>query len=376
VRPFAESRGDVGLHDLDQASRADSAEKRRLLDGHRVERTPLAHEVEALERERRAIEELRSERSRHYLHALLDTYVLANARGERRSVREIFAPDEPPGGAGDCAAPKLFAQAYRRGLAPIAIAEFWWGPPPVTGGRLHAQFYPACRGKCGPVLAHMLTGLDVEPAPVFERAVGDDEPRVVFEDDWLAIIVKPCGLLSVPGRTQRDSVQTRLQRRFGTAYVVHRLDLDASGLMVIAKDPTTHAAMQRLFADRAIEKRYVARLDGDVRGDGGVVDLPLRLDVDDRPRQVYDLKHGKPAVTEWRVKERASGFTVVELFPRTGRAHQLRVHAAHASGIGVPIVGDPLYGRARDRMYLHAEALSFVHPHTLSALAWQVRPAF
>jgi tRNA pseudouridine32 synthase/23S rRNA pseudouridine746 synthase len=186
----------------------------------------------------------------------------------------------------------------------------------------------------------------------------------VLEDDWLVIVDKPVGLLSVPGKSQRDSVQTRLLARYGEAHLVHRLDLDASGLLLVAKDRTTHAALQRLFACREIDKRYVAWLEGQAAGDSGVVDLALRVDLDDRPRQIYDPAYGKPALTEWRVVERRGGRTRVELFPRTGRAHQLRVHAAHPLGIGAPIVGDPLYGRADERLLLHAEGLSFVHPHT------------
>jgi tRNA pseudouridine32 synthase/23S rRNA pseudouridine746 synthase len=371
-----DARAVDALRALDQASRADSAEKRRLLDRHRGEREPLAAEVEIIEQQRRAIEQQRADRSRFYLHALYDTYQLANARGERRALRDIFAPDEPPGGAGDCAAPKLLAEAYRRQLTPIAIAEFWWGPPPATGGRVHASFYPACRGKCGPVLGHMLGGLEVEPAPVFEKAIGDHEPRIVYEDEWFTVVDKPCGLLSVPGRSQRDSVQTRMQHRLGSAYVVHRLDLETSGLMVVAKDPATYTELQRLFAERAVEKRYIAHLDGEVSGESGVVELPLRLDVDDRPRQVVDPVHGKFARTEWQILSRRENRTVVALTPRTGRTHQLRVHAAHVRGIGVPIVGDALYGRVGGRLHLHAESLSFVHPRRLSVLAWRVDPAF
>ncbi|MDQ3335731.1 MAG: RluA family pseudouridine synthase [Myxococcota bacterium] len=349
---------------LDQASRGDGAEKRRLVDAHDTARAPLAAEVARIVDERRAIEHQRAERSRFYLHALFDTYRLPNARGETTSLRALFAPDEPPGGAGDCAAPKLLAHAYREGARPIALAEFWWGPPPVTGGRHHGAFYPACRGKCGPVLGHMLQGLDTDPAPAFERAVEPNAPALVFEDEWLVIVDKPVGLLSVPGKSQRDSVQTRLTARYGEAHLVHRLDLDASGLILVAKDRVTHAALQRLFACRQIDKQYVAWLDGQAMASSGVVELALRVDLDDRPRQIYDPVHGKAALTEWRVIERRGGRTRVALFPRTGRAHQLRVHAAHPLGIGVPIVGDPLYGREAERLLLHAEALSFVHPHT------------
>lgn len=359
------ARADGGdLHALEQASRGDAAEKKRLVEAQRQAREPIAITVEAIANERRILEARRAERSRFYLHQLFDTYQLANARGEVRSLRSLFAPDEPPGGAGDCAAPKLLAQAYREGLTPIAIAELWWGPPPATGGRQHGAFYPACRGKCGPVLGHMLGGLDAEDAPMYERAVDPSAPAVLFEDDWLAIVEKPAGLLSVPGKSCRDSVQTRLASRFGEAHLVHRLDLDVSGVLLVAKYRSTHAALQRLFACREIDKRYVAWLDGLAWPDAGVVELALRVDLDDRPRQIYDPVHGKVALTEWRVVERTGGRTLVEMVPRTGRTHQLRVHAAHARGINTPIVGDALYGRPGPRLMLHAASLSFVHPHT------------
>jgi tRNA pseudouridine32 synthase / 23S rRNA pseudouridine746 synthase len=352
------------LRALEQASRGDGAEKQRLIEAQRLAREPVARAAEAIANERRVLEALRADRSRFYLHQLFDTYQLANGRGEVRSLRSLFAPDEPPGGAGDCAAPKLLAHAYREGLTPIAIAELWWGPPPATGGRQHGVFYPACRGKCGPVLGHMLEGLDAEPAPVFERAVDASAPAVLFEDEWLAIVEKPVGLLSVPGKSCRDSVQTRLASRFGEAHLVHRLDLDVSGILLVAKYRSTHAALQRLFACREIDKRYVAWIDGLAGPDAGMVDLALRVDLDDRPRQIYDPVHGKAALTEWRVVERRDGKTRVELVPRTGRTHQLRVHAAHPLGIGAAIVGDALYGRAGERLLLHAASLSFVHPHT------------
>jgi tRNA pseudouridine32 synthase/23S rRNA pseudouridine746 synthase len=191
-------------------------------------------------------------------------------------------------------------------------------------------------------------------------------PPIVFEDAWLIVIDKPCGLLSVPGRSGllADSAVTRLRARHPGATVVHRLDLDTSGLLVAAKDPATHAALQRAFARREVDKRYVAWLDGGVAADHGTVELALRVDLDDRPRQIHDPVHGKPAVTSWRVVERTATRTRVALAPHTGRTHQLRVHAAHPLGIGAPIVGDRLYGRAAPRLLLHAEAIRFTHPHT------------
>lgn len=316
-------------------------------------------------------------RSRELLAQIHDCYVIANARGETRRLRELYAPAEPPGGAGDCAAPKLIAWAYALGKTPVALAEVWCGAPPLAGGRVDGGFYPACRGKCGPLLPWQLDGLDVEPAPIFGDApVPPDEPRVVLEDDWLVIVDKPVGLLSVPGRHARlrDSVEVRLRRRYPDAKLAHRLDLDTSGLLVVAKDEPTYVAVQRLFARREIDKRYVAVLDGDVRGDHGTIELALRVDVDDRPRQIHDPVYGKPAITTWRVLSRGDGRTRVALTPHTGRSHQLRVHAAHALGLGVPIVGDRLYGTSDDRLHLHAEALAFVHPVTGATIALE-RPA-
>ncbi|MBC7843893.1 MAG: RluA family pseudouridine synthase [Gemmatimonadaceae bacterium] len=326
----------------------------------------------------------RRARSRELLPLIQQTYRLANARGDVRTVRELFAPAEPPGGAGDCAAPKLLAQAYRTDMIPIALAEWWLGAPPRTGDRRAGSFYPACHGKCAPILAHMLQGLPADPHPVFgAEPIAADEPRVIFEDEHLLVIDKPSGLLSVPGRSGllQDSVVTRLRARYPGAtgqMVVHRLDLDTSGIMLAAKNLPTFVALQRCFALRDVAKRYVAWLDGTVAGDHGVIHLPLRVDIDDRPRQIHDPVHGKDASTSWEVLERTNGRTRVALTPHTGRTHQLRVHAAHPEGLDAPIVGDRLYGRAAPedgvRLMLHAERVSFVHPHTGAQLTVE-RPA-
>jgi tRNA pseudouridine32 synthase/23S rRNA pseudouridine746 synthase len=357
-------------HTLDQQSRADTAERRSFDERHERDRAVLAARLAPFDLRRAALELARADESRGLMQQVHDTYVIPNARGERRPLRDLFAPGEPPGGAGDCAGPKLLGHAYRYGLRPLALAEVWWGAPPITGGRHAGSYYPSCRGKCGPILPHMLEGLRVAASPVFGAAeIAADEPRVVFEDAWIVVVDKPCDLLSVPGRSGqlRDSVLTRLRARYPGAtgpLVVHRLDLDTSGLLLAAKDSETHAALQRQFARREIEKRYVAWLDGVVAADAGVVELPLRVDLDDRPRQIYDPIHGKPAITEWCVLERATERTRVAFVPRTGRTHQLRVHAAHPLGLGIPIVGDRLYGRAAARLMLHAERLGFVHPRT------------
>ncbi len=360
------------LHALDQESRGDAAERKRLEAAGAEQRGPLAEAVAAFQRERTRLERLRADESRDLMKQVHDTYVIANARGERQPLRELFAPGEPPAGAGDCAGPKLLGEAYRRGLTPLALAEVWWGAPPATGGRHASSFYPSCRGKCGPILPHMLEGLPLAAAHVFGGGpIASVEPQVVFEDAWIVVVDKPIGLLSVPGRSGslRDSVQTRLRARYPDAtgpLVVHRLDLDTSGLLLAAKDEATYTALQAQFARREVDKRYIAILDGVLAADRGIVELPIRVDLDDRPRQIHDPAHGKSAVTEWSVLERRATTTRVALMPRTGRTHQLRLHAAHPLGIGAPIVGDRLYGKTRDpsRMMLHAERLAFVHPHT------------
>jgi tRNA pseudouridine32 synthase / 23S rRNA pseudouridine746 synthase len=318
-------------------------------------------------------------RSTEILSQLQVLYVLPNARGEVRALADLFAPRLPPGGAGDCAAPKLLAAAYAQGLQPIALAEFWWGAPPRDGDRRHGAFYAACRGKCGPILSHMLTGVDVQhSAAPGVRPVPAYEPVIVFEDEHLIVVNKPAGLLSVPGKGahRQDCVAARLHARVPSApapFVVHRLDVDTSGLMLVARTQEVFVALQRQFAARTIEKRYVALLDGEVHGEHGAITLPLRVDADDRPRQIHDPVHGKAAITDWRVIARAAGRTRVEFTPWTGRTHQLRVHAAHPLGLNAPIVGDRLYAHEAPgdhmRLHLHAESLRWVHPSTQSPIA-------
>lgn len=363
------------LRQLNHESSADGAERKELLARHRTIREPIREVLQRLEAERVAIDRRKAARSRELLVAIHDTYRIVNARGELRSLRALFAPAEPPGGAGDCAAPKLLALAYREGLRPIAFAEVWCGAPPATGDRHDGTLYPACRGKCGPVLTHALAGLPVEPLPIFGvPTVGPDEPRVIFEDDWLVIVDKPVGLLSVPGRGEAlaDCVQSRLRARHPSLLLAHRLDLDTSGVLLAAKDLETYGALQRLFEERKVDKRYLAWVAGEVAGDEGRIELALRVDVDDRPRQIVDPVHGKPALTTWRVVERAAGRTKIAFSPHTGRTHQLRVHAAHPQGLDAPVIGDRLYARTASdepRLLLHAEALTFTHPRTGETIA-------
>lgn len=368
------------LHALDQESRGDKAERRRLDAAQDEERRALEPKRARLERRLQALERLRRIVCRALMKRIHDTYEVPNARGERRPLRALFAPGEPPSGAADCAAPKLLAHAFTHGLRPLALAEFWWGAPPSSGGRVSGAFYAACRDKCAPLLPFMLEGLRVSAPRAFSPpALVNGELSIVFEDAWLIVVDKPSGLLSVPGKdtSVTDSVLARLRARHPRAegpLLVHRLDLDTSGLLVAALDSRTHAALQRQFLHRGVQKRYVAWLEGAVRGEEGTIDFPMRVDLDDRPRQIHDPVHGKPAVTRWRVLERRGERTRVALFPLTGRTHQLRVHAAHPLGLGAPIVGDRLYGHPDDRLMLHAESLSFLHPETGQRVSFE-RPA-
>lgn len=374
------------LHALDQESRADKAQKRELLASQERALAPLLEAERRTQRRLQASARLRRHVSATLMRRLHDTYRLSNSLGTCRRLRELFAPAAPPSGAGDCAAPKLLAEAYRRGLQPVALAEFFWGAPPPSGGQVHGSWVPACKGKCGPILDFMLQGLDVAPPRRFAPPdPGALSLRIVHQDAHLVVVDKPAGLLSVPGRAPalHDSVRTRLQALFPEArgpLLVHRLDLDTSGLLVAALTPEVHRNLQRQFLERTVEKRYLAILDGapdHLRTDGGGdIHLALRGDPELRPRQLHDPVHGKPAHTTWRLLAIEEGQARVELRPHTGRTHQLRVHASHPLGLGVPILGDRLYGREDVRLHLHAAGLALRHPVTGKRLTWDLPPPF
>lgn len=318
-------------------------------------------EIEQLKQERK-------QRSAALQNEIFDAFYFVNQRLERRSVGEIFqhTPEgRPIAGAGECAAPKMLQYAFLQNLQPIAMAEFWWGQSPKTEIRIHGHYYPACRGKCEPILGHMLEGISMNPNPLLHNPAEGKELEVVWEDEDMVIVNKPHEFLSVPGRRIQDSVWTRLKSRYPEhpeLLVVHRLDMSTSGLLIAAKNLTVYRALQRQFTERKIHKRYVALLEGLVVGDEGHIDLPMRVDLDNRPRQMVCYTHGKSAQTHWKVIERKDGRTAIQFFPITGRTHQLRVHAAHRDGLNTPIVGDDLYGQRAKRLHLHAEWISFEHP--------------
>ena len=310
---------------------------------------------------------------------LFAEYSFLNQFGERKSIGEIFN-NNPPAGAGECAAPKLLHYAFENNLKPIAMAEFWWGQSPKSEIRKHKQFYPACKSKCEPILlSHMLHGLDLEANPFQENPAEGKNIEIVYEDEILAVINKPAEFLSVPGKIISDSVYQRVKELYPNAtgpLIVHRLDMSTSGLMLIAKDEETYVKLQSQFIKRTIKKRYVALLDGVLEEKEGFIDLPLRVDLDDRPRQLVCYEHGKPAQTKWEKIEIRNNQTLVYFYPITGRTHQLRVHASHELGLNTPIVGDDLYGSKANRLHLHAESLTFEHPELNKVIRISNKPEF
>ena len=298
---------------------------------------------------------------------LFHQYQLLNARGETKDLVDIWQSyysreklrrkfPLPPGGTGDCCAPKLLQYAYQHGLKPVCMAEFWWGAPTKEEVRQHLNFYPACRGKCKPILTWMLQGLDVDPNP---ETLGLQRMEIptVYEDDALLVVDKPSGMLSVPGRIEDYSVETVMHERYPDSIVAHRLDMGTSGLLIVAKNGEAYRILQQQFIHHEVRKKYIAMLEHSGQGTG-VISLPLRPDPMNRPRQVVDTDHGKRAVTRYEY----IGDRLVALWPETGRTHQLRIHCAHPDGLSNPIVGDELYGTRGQRLCLHAAEIWFRHP--------------
>ena len=332
-----------------------------------AEATPIADELEDLRRKRR-------EMSEDLQRWLFSQYKLLNYKGEEKTVLEIFYPQLPPAATGDCCAPKLLQYAYSHGLKPLQLTEFWWGESPKQEIRHHLHFYPPCKGRCIPLLRWMI---NPPSTPLPSSPEGEEIMGYLFEDSQLAVIVKPAGMLSVPGKTGEVSLYDIMRQRYpntDSPLIVHRLDQATSGIVVIAKTLYAYHNLQKQFSEHTIEKRYVAVLENKItptqppRGEEtvlqrGEISLPLRPDLNDRPRQVVDYEHGKPAITKYEVVK--SEFPTVYLYPQTGRTHQLRVHCAHKDGLNNPILGDTLYGSKKaERLYLHADKITFTHPTT------------
>lgn len=315
-------------------------------------------------------------------HKLHKQYRFLDHHGTTRDLVDIFASTAtpvPPAGSGECAAPKLLHFAYQHGLKPLALAEFWWGASPKSEIRQHKNFYPSCNNKCQPILGHMLQGLNVEANPLETNWAADKTLEIVYQDEAMVVINKPFGLLSVPGKTIKDSVYTRLQTLFPDVegpFVIHRLDMATSGLLVFALTKRANKSLQKQFIARGVQKRYIALLNGELTQPDGDINLPMRGDPDDRPRQLICIEHGKAAETHWQLIEVKDGYSKVYMYPKTGRTHQLRVHSAHHLGLNMPMVGDGLYGEKADRLFLHAERLQLDHPYSKARMTFQVDSEF
>ena len=413
---------------LIRESQYQKAEYKRLEKEWKKRLEELETEVRHFDIEIERLKTERKERSAALQRKLFEQFRMLNAQGEVKDLYTIFeqtVQKVPPAGAGECALPKLLQYAYLHQLKPLAMAEFWWGDSPKNEIRHHGYYYPSCKGKCEPILQHMLQGLEVDENPLLNPVHEEEELEIVFEDEWLLVVNKPAGMLSVPGKAEdRDSVYHRLKKKYPEAtgpMIVHRLDMATSGLLLVAKTKEVHQDLQAQFANRSIKKRYVAVLDGTIikteketkpiaekailiaketvstkktakaerTGRTGRIELPLCLNPLDRPRQMVSRKHGKEAITEYQIisesekntsesentfnesnrideSERSINesrkYTRIIFYPLTGRTHQLRVHAAHPEGLGCPILGDELYGKKADRLYLHAEYIEFRHP--------------
>ncbi len=372
--------GDADETELTAMIRQSQFEKAEL---HRIKRRvaedlePLAERLKQAHSCLAVLKEKRRSDSEALQKWLFASFKLLNARWESKSLSEIFSGTSlriPPSGAGECCAPKLLQAAYLREWHPKAIAEYWYGKPKRGEVRVHGMHYPACRGKCLPVLCWMLQGLNVKPPLDTERLAGEAGiPKIIYENQWFCVVEKPSGMLSVPGKGAAVSLQQWLDDKYGAGLSVkmaHRLDQDTSGVIIATFGEEPFRIMQALFATRQIRKTYIADLDGDYQMRGipshGRIELPLAPDWLDRPRQVVDIKSGKPALTEYEFTDVSEGRTRVKFCPHTGRTHQLRVHAASEMGLDMPIAGDRLYGRravgSGERLHLHACRIEFTFP--------------
>jgi len=337
----------------------------------------IAHFSDTVER----LKKERGERSAALQQQLFEQYVFLNRDGKEKSLYSIFSETvfgKPPAAAGECATPKLLQYAFRNGYRPLAMAEFWWGAPPKSEVRKHKQFYPACTGKCKPILQHMLEGIPMEENPLLHNPGEGKKMDIIFEDDSFVVVNKPAELLSVPGIEIYDSVYARLKAYFGDSepLIIHRLDMATSGLLVVAKTKEAHKHIQKQFLKRTVTKRYTALLSRVVQGDEGEIDLPLRGDIDNRPYQLVCFEFGKRALTRWKITERNETTVKIHFWPLTGRTHQLRMHAAHELGLNAPIVGDDLYGTSSTRLHLHAAQLEFEHPISGEKVSFEVKEEF
>lgn len=336
--------------------------------------------IELIENKILEFKKLRNLKSNQLQQQLFDEYNFLNRSGELKNVRGLFAETVqkvPPAAAGDCALPKLLQFAFKNTYEPLAFGEFWWGKPPKSEIRKHLDFYPACTGKCKPILDFMLQGIALEENPLKKENQLVDEPVILFQDETIVVVSKPANLCAVPGNNQEISLLSLLEETIKQKLlVVHRLDMPTSGVMVFAKTKEAQANLQQQFVKKRVSKRYTAVLNGILEVDKGNIELPLSADEWNPPFQKVNEVNGKPSLTCFEVVERKAELTKVNFYPKTGRTHQLRVHAAHISGLNAPIVGDDMYGTPAERLFLHAEELSFYHPVSRQPLTFYDKADF
>ncbi len=395
----------VALEQLDEESRRDGIERRQLKRQHNSVLQPLKARIEAADARMRELKQQRKALSRELQAQMHAAYSLTNFSGQSRVLQQLMPGGSMPTGTGDCCAPKLLHYAATHGLKPLAMAEFWWGLSSTNQDKVQGEFYEACAERCQPLMGFLLEGLRPNPPAPSGAREGGESPSpcrrgvggevafglrqqeqtlpILYEDEWLIAVNKPAGLLSVPGRysDRQDSVLSRLRHLLpdGMALAaVHRLDQETSGILLLARDCQTYRQLSRQFQQRQIHKVYEALLSGCVTSDQGAITLPLWGDPEDRPYQKVDWQRGKPSLTRFQVMAREGEWTRVEFMLLTGRTHQLRVHAADSRGLGVPILGDRLYGcRAlASRLYLHARELRFEHPQSGQTLHLQAKTPF
>ena len=368
--------------DLARQSVADKKALAELKDYWQTRIDKTAEQLNVIENDIDELKKARRKLSSSLQKRLFKQYQLLNVSGEAKNLIELFKDTIspiPPAGSGDCAAPKLLQYAFIHKLTPVCMAEFWWGKQPKSEIRKHLNYYPACQGKCQPILTHMLSGIALDKNPLLENPAKELSLPIVYQDEHLVVVNKPANFLSVPGKSIEDSVYSRIKALFPDAtgnFIVHRLDMATSGLLVLALSHRAHKQLQKQFIDKRIEKRYVAVVDGLLEQPTGSITLPLTLDINDRPRQMVCQQHGKYAETNWQVISQKENKTKLFLYPITGRTHQLRVHCAHPEGLNMPIVGDDLYGSSANRLHLHAQRLSFEHPITKRPLTLKLIPTF
>ncbi len=369
------------LETLKQESYNDQFLYKELQEYYQQKIEDLTSKITSTQLEIERLKKVRKEKSVYLQQTLFSKYAFLNQQKELKSLLDIFNEPtvKPPAGSGECAAPKLLQYAFANNLKPISMAEFWWGKSPNEAVRKHKNFYPACQSRCKPILTHMLKGIKMDANLLVENLKKPVNLEILYEDDAIIVVNKPSEFLTVPGKEIKDAVYTRIKEKYPTAtgpLIVHRLDMSTSGILILTKTKEANKILQSQFINRSVKKRYVALLNGTLPKKEGVIELPLRVDLDDRPKQLVDFKYGKEAKTKWKVVQLEKNKTRIHFFPITGRTHQLRVHAAHKLGLNCPIIGDDLYGKKEQRLHLHAEFISFTHPTTHKKVTFTIPAPF